>query len=340
MPLSTHRVSRLLLPTTQRRDLHAITERLYLVTGDRRAKQSAFWTMITISAVVATAGVLADSTATVIGAMIIAPMSTPIMGMAVAVVEGSTSRLASSAAFVLGGAVAVVAVGALGSLVLPSAVDLAANTQIAGRTAPSLLDLVAAVATGLAGAVGLARRDVADVLPGVAIAISLVPPLAVVGVTLGAGDAGLALGALLLFGSNVVSLVLAGTLVFTAYGYAAEAYNERGMRRRRAYAAIAVTLLVVLVPLVANTLAQVHQTVWTAAVRERTQDWLDATGTGGTAVGVELRGSSAVVEVRTDVLLPPTDDLMASLTGQVPDGTRVVLAVEPAVEVDAGTVGG
>ena len=101
------------------------------------------------------------------------------------------------------------------------------NSQIAGRTSPGLLDLIAAVATGFAGAVAMARRDVAAVLPGVAIAISLVPPLAVVGVCLGQGAFALATGALILFASNLLALVLAGSLVFTVLGYSAEAEARR-----------------------------------------------------------------------------------------------------------------
>ena len=121
---------------------------------------------------------ITDSTATVTGAMIIAPLSTPIMGIALGVAkrQGNASLL-----YVVTGGSLVVGIGVLGSLVVPSGSDLLANSQIASRTSPGLLDLIAAIATGLAGAVAMARRDVAAVLPGVAIAISLVPPLAVVG---------------------------------------------------------------------------------------------------------------------------------------------------------------
>ncbi len=100
----------------------------------------------------------------------------------------------------------------------PPGYDLLANGQIAGRTSPSLLDMIAAMATGLAGAVAIAHRDVAAVLPGVAISISLVPPLAVVGICLGRSDVELALGALVLFFSNFLALVLAGTIVYAVVG--------------------------------------------------------------------------------------------------------------------------
>jgi uncharacterized membrane protein len=95
------------------------------------------------------------------------------------------------------------------------AVDVVAatNSQVAGRVSPKLIDLTAALATGVVGAFALVRSDVSDTLPGVAIAISLVPPLAVVGLTLESGAPAEALGALLLFSTNVAAIIATGTFV-------------------------------------------------------------------------------------------------------------------------------
>ena len=93
----------------------------------------------------------------------------------------------------------MIVLAALMAVVLPELDAPADNTQITARVSPTIVDLVAAAATGLAGAFAVARRDIGDILPGVAIAISLVPPLAVVGVTAVDGDWDGALGALLLF---------------------------------------------------------------------------------------------------------------------------------------------
>ena len=140
-------------------------------------------------------------------------------------------------------------IGVVAAFVVPD-IDVHTNSQITSRTSPTVVDLIAAIATGLAGAVGLSRRDVAAVLPGVAIAISLVPPLAVVGICLGEGSISLALGALVLFVSNLVSMVIAGTILFAALGYSAEA--DREARRvgagRRSYVTLVVLLVAVLVP--------------------------------------------------------------------------------------------
>lgn len=327
------------LPAAQRRDPAALTDHLDLGAGDRTSKVSAFWTMLVLSGFIAVAGVLADSTATVIGAMIIAPLSIPIMGMALGIVQADRSLLGRSAAYVAGGLAAVVGIGVLAAVLLPESYDLLGNGQITGRTSPGILDMVAALATGLAGAVGLSRRDVSDVLPGVAIAISLVPPLGVVGVCLGEGQVALALGALLLFLSNVVALVLAGTLVFTAYGYAAEAAREGGLRRRRAHVAVAVGLVLVLVPLAANTAANVLIAVWTQRVWDTAEAWIAQTP-GGRLVDVEVTAFTAVVEVEwPDGSLPETEDLLDALDGQVPRGTQVVVDAGIGVRIEAGSVG-
>ena len=116
---------------------------------------------------------------------------------------------------------------------------------------------------------GLSRRDVAAVLPGVAIAISLVPPLAVVGICLGEGAVPLALGALLLFVSNLVSMVLAGTVLFAALGYSAEADHEarRVGAGRKSYVTLVALLVAVLVPLAPNTALVLLLHSWTAGSR-------------------------------------------------------------------------
>ena len=306
--------------------------------GDVPSKKSAFWTMLVLSAVVATAGVLSDSTATVIGAMIIAPLSTPIMGVALGIVRRSSAVTRRAAAYTFSGAVVVVAIGALFSLVIPGGVDLLNDSQIASRTSPGLVDLVSAVATGFAGAVAFARRDVASVLPGVAIAISLVPPLAVVGVCLGQGAVTLALGALVLFTSNFVALVLAGMLVFTSAGYAAEAGQEKELSRRRASLAIGLLLVVVLVPMAANTVGTYLIDLWTQRVHSTADQWISREP-GASIESVTVVSNAFYVNVQTPGDLPPTDELVADLAGQVPNGIPVVVTTVVGRHIDAGVVG-
>jgi uncharacterized hydrophobic protein (TIGR00271 family) len=323
----------LLLPERQRRTLDELTADLDLREGDARSKQSAFWTMLVLSAVIASAGILTDSTATVIGAMIIAPLSTPIMGIALAIAKRERN---GSLRFVAAGVVVVVCVGALFSLLLPADYDLLSNSQISGRTSPGLLDMIGAMATGLAGAVALARKDVAAVLPGVAIAISLVPPLAVVGVCLGKGDPLLALGAVVLFTSNLLAMVLAGSLVYAVLGYAGEAIKREDLSTRRRYSILTVLIVVVLIPLFANSAATYLLFQYTNTVATAAKTWVSG-DPEATVTGVTNHGLSMTVEVQTAGELPPTSALLSDLQDVVPDfvGITVTSTQGQVVELHA-----
>ncbi|MFI7450024.1 DUF389 domain-containing protein [Nonomuraea sp. NPDC049714] len=323
------------LPEAQRRPWEELTESLDLSSGDVRAKRSAFWTMLTLSAVIASAGVLTDSTATVIGAMIIAPLATPIMGIALAAVR---HRSQGAIGFVLLGGLLVIATGMAFSALLPASYELLTNGQIAGRTSPKLMDLVAALATGLAGAVAHARRDVAAVLPGVAIAISLVPPLAVAGVCLGRGAGWLALGALVLFLSNLLALVLGGIVVFSATGYASEAGALAGRSRRRTRLTLSLLLVLVVVPLSANTVVSWLLTAWSAQARAVAADWISIVPHSSVA-GVDFVSRELRIRVRTPGDLPPIPELLSALHGRIPDWVPIVIESTQGRTIQAGRVG-
>ncbi|GLZ48300.1 hypothetical protein Acsp06_44850 [Actinomycetospora sp. NBRC 106375] len=247
-------------------DVDRMTGKLLLT--DRRG-QSAFWVLLTLAAIIASTGVVADSTATVIGAMIVAPLMTPILGTALALVLADRRALLSSVAYVVGGALLVIVIGYLSGLLSPVPEVAATNSQVASRVAPELVDLVSALATGAVGAFALVRSDVSDTLPGVAIAISLVPPLAVVGLTLEAGAPDQARGALLLFGTNVTAIIATGTVVLLAYRVRAAAVSagrEVGHLRPRTIVVVGALLVAVAVPLgVASYQTFYGQRVLTAA---------------------------------------------------------------------------
>ncbi|MEU3895294.1 TIGR00341 family protein [Streptomyces sp. NPDC045251] len=324
------------LPASQRRSLDELTEDLDLSSGDTTSKRSAFWTMLTLSSVIAAGGVLTDSTATVIGAMIIAPLSTPIMGIALGSVQ---RRSTGSVRTVLWACLLVIVVGMVMSVVLPGDYDLLSNSQVASRTSPGLMDLISALATGFAGAVALARRDVAAVLPGVAIAISLVPPLVVAGICLGQLSGWLALGALVLFVSNLFALVFGGIVVFASLGYAAEADKKAGRPARRTYAAMVLLFAVVFVPLTANTVVTVLLNVWTGRTKDVAQQWL-AEEPGASVTSVDATSRTMYVHVRVPGTLPPVESLLERLEGRIPDGIPVVVDASRGRRIDAGVVGG
>ena len=106
-------------PLVSGADLDRMSDRLFL---EGRRKQSAFWVLLTLAAIIAGAGVVEDSDATVIGAMIVAPLMTPILGTALAVVLADRARIVRGVATVVLGAALVVALGFLLGLLVPEPV--------------------------------------------------------------------------------------------------------------------------------------------------------------------------------------------------------------------------
>lgn len=275
-----------------------------------------FWCLLTLSAAIAGFGLIADSVATVIGAMIVAPLMLPIVGLAFGVSIGDRRAIVNSLAVGAGGIATAVLVGWLISFVLPPSFDPEPIGQIITRTSPRLIDLLAALATGLTGAFAVGRRDVADTLPGVAIAISLVPPLANAGILLGVGRTDLAMGSLLLFATNYFAILLTGALVFGIMGFPGVALVRQPIVRRRSAMVVAVVMVVVIsVPLGVQTLeVWATHSVETAATRA-TEDWID--GTGYTFVSARSRDGIVDIVIAGSGPVPPADELAAAVRDRV-----------------------
>ena len=322
-----------LIPPTQRQTAAEVTEALDLGSGDRAGKRSGFLIMLTLAGVIAIAGVLTDSTATVIGAMIIAPLGTPILAIGLGIVRGHLSLVIRSILWVLLGLAIVIALGLAFSVFVATPESLETNSQVLGRTSPSFMDLVAALATGFAGGFAMCRKDLSAILPGVAIAISLVPPLGVVGVCAGQGLWLDALGALWLFLSNVLALVIAGSIVFTLAGYARDPGSSPVANRRRAYVIVTVLTVVVAIPLAVNSALSVALARWSVDIQQAASDWL-ADDEGSRVYGVDWSGTTATVEVSTDDgTTPPIDELRDAIAGSVPSFVGVVVDVGQGVEI-------
>src|SRR5262245_39401559 len=240
-------------------------------------KLSRFWILLVLAAIIASTGVVADSTATVIGAMIVAPLMIPIQGTMLASVLADRANLIRSLTLVVAAAATAVATGFVIALLVPNDVVAATNSQVAARVNPTLLDLVAALATGAVASIALVRRDIADTLPGVAIAISLVPPLTVVGITLEGGAPSQSWGALVLFLTNVTSILAIGSVVMALYKVrtvsARPAEGAADERRRRSPLVIAVLLVLVAVPLTTSTVLLVQQRSREGDVLTASREW-------------------------------------------------------------------
>lgn len=177
-----------------------------------------YWSLLVLSAAIATLGLALDNAAVVIGAMLIAPLLAPTMGLALALAMGDV-RLAGQTGVAVAVSTAVVVVTAMAlTLVLPYH---SFTPEITARTRPTTLDLAIAVFSGLAGAVVSVtrRKGLSAAIPGVAVAVALLPPLAVAGFSAGAGFRWTFVkGSMLLYGANLAGIVFSGTLIFLLIG--------------------------------------------------------------------------------------------------------------------------
>ncbi|ROS79026.1 DUF389 domain-containing protein [Cellulomonas sp. PhB143] len=309
-----------------------LVDALYTEPPDRTAKIVGWWVMLVLSVCIATFAVLQDSTAVVIGAMLVAPLMVPILGLAAALVNGWVRRAVASTAMIVAGVAAAVALAAAIAAWAPAVVAFDTNDQITSRTDPTLLDLLIALAAGAAGAYATLDRRVASGLGGVAIAVALVPPLAVVGIAVQGGRTDDAWGAFLLFLTNFVAIVLAASLVFVLGGFTRPDPSPAQLRRVATTLAPFVALaLVVFLPLLLTTQGQLALSGEQRAAEQAVEDWL---GPDAALQVVDVAVDAGTVEV--DLVgpgtPPPADALGRALSDAVGRPVGVTLAVTP-VEV-------
>lgn len=201
---------------------------------------------------IASFGLLSNSAAVIIGAMVIAPLMLPLRSLSLAILLGER-RLLLRSLLSLGA-------GSLVGLGLAFAIGWGAGipdfgSEVLARTGPTLLDLGVAIAAGGISAFAKLRPRIADTLPGTAIAVALMPPLCVIGITLSQGQWQEAGGALLLYGTNLLGITSAGMLVFRLAGVAP---GRHLLRQPAGWLTLGMTLLLV-IPLGLSFLRLVQQ---------------------------------------------------------------------------------
>jgi uncharacterized membrane protein len=180
------------------------------------------------------------------------------------------------------------------------------------------------------GSVALVRRDVSDTLPGVAIAISLVPPLSVVGLTFEAGAWDQSFGALLLFLTNVAAILGSGTVVMALYGVHRLSVHpaspgQRTVNRRNAIIVIAAMMVAVVVPLTATSVTIARDTLREARASEAARAF--GKGVGWSTAGITTRRGQVVVLMEGPLPIPDAGPLKTELEerGVAPSEVRIEL---------------
>lgn len=317
--------------------LEAFEEKLY-IRGPRAGRRlTNFFVLLLLATVIATYGLLSDSTATVIGAMIVAPLMGPIMATAAAVVMGSTGRTVRSLALVAAGVAAVIALSMVLTWGVPEvAISFTQNGELASRIEPGLLALLTALASGAAGAFITSREEIADSIGGVAIAISLVPPLCVVGIALRMGEWGAAGGAAMLFITNFLAILLAGGITFWIGGLGRLAItDERVHVRRNAFLLVILATVLVAFPLSVTSYTVVNNALEERTAQQEVGKWLE--GQTYQILTVSISDQTAVVTVEGYGEMPSLQALAGKLATALGRAISVNLRVVPLQVERSGT---
>ncbi len=320
-------------------DIDRMRDAVFFDGPDASQRISRFWILLVLASVIAAAGVVGDSTATVIGAMIVAPLMTPILGTMLSVVLADRVNLVRSVLLVTAGAATAIAIGWLVGLLNVTDIVAATNSQVAGRVHPRMIDLLAALATGAVGSIALVRKDISDTLPGVAIAISLVPPLSVVGLTLESGAPREALGAFLLFATNVTAILMSGIIVMAMYKVRAPFVPDEppgtALSRRKAMGVVAVISVIIVGTLISSSVRIVRDVTRERTVSEVAGSW--AAEANWDVVNVATDENGVILKVEGPLPEPDTAVLRDRLLAQGVDVNDVEVQLVPRTEVDLGT---
>ena len=313
--------------------LPVFEDKLFIEGPQTARRLTDFFALLLFATVIATYGILSNSTATVIGAMLVAPLMGPMMATTAAVVMGSVPRALRALALAAAGIVSVIVFSYVLSWVVPDVtISFTSNAEITSRIHPGLYALLTALGAGAAGAFITSRSELAEALGGVAIAIALVPPLCVVGIALKLGQMDAAGGASLLFLTNFLAILLAGGVVLLVLGLGRSVVSkEQGRFRLRAFLVILVGLLLVAIPLSLTAYQNVMSAKGNAQATAEVHRWL-----AGTSYRVDtVNANDGVVEVTVEGNGPlqPAEQLANQLAVALDHPVIVELRVLPVQRV-------
>lgn len=221
---------------------------VYQVLTDGARPTVEYYILTVLSCIIATTGLIQGSTATIIGAMIVAPLMTPILSFSLGIIWGDTSVIKTALKSLLKGIALTVIISAGISFAIPMP-DYSA--EIVSRTHPTIFDIIVALASGIVGAYGYANKRISATLVGIAIAVALMPPLCTVGIGFGTMNLAIAQGATILFVINLVSISLAGAVIFWIMKIHPVLEEEARVRKRALYQIVVsiVILIAIAIPI-------------------------------------------------------------------------------------------
>ena len=199
-------------------------EELYARAQDLAPATSTFFAFLVLSTVIATTGLLLDSAATIIGAMVVAPLMGPAISASVGTVLDDPNMTSRGVALQVTGLLAAIGTGALmgwllqQTVLIPPGLDIRTVPQVAERTSPNFLSLFLALGSGIAGSLSIIRGS-GSTLVGVAIAVALVPPAATSGLGIAFGLPGVAIAGAVLVVVNLLAINVSALVLFWLAGF-------------------------------------------------------------------------------------------------------------------------
>ena len=286
-----------------------VEERTEVYKQVRRAARPEidFFVMISLSAGIASLGLMLNSPAVIIGAMLVAPLMAAILGLGLGMVQADIRLLGLSGNATVRGILLAILMGVGAGLILP---DAPPTPEVMSRTAPSLLDMGVALISGLAGAYAICREDVSSALPGVAIAAALVPPLAAVGIGIAQLDMEIAGGALLLFVTNLITISAASSFVFFVLGFR-PTLSKQGRTRifTGSLAGSGIMLVSIFLILASLTLSSVREAALNRRLDNLLQEEISVLGLQVELATWELVGNDAEEGIKLEVQVRSNRDI-------------------------------
>ena len=261
-----------------KKTLHRAQCSSFVVINNKLEQYSSFILRIILASVIATGGIAADSTAVIVGSMLIAPLMSPMIGVALAAVLGRPRSTTRALGITIVGTCLSILVSMALAMIIPIGIDTSSNSQIVSRATPRLTDMVIALASSFMASIVIMRDDIPDALAGVAISASIIPPLCVVGVALTQGDFLAAKGSFLLFLTNFFAIQVAGMATFAAMGLGKKAYSDVSRRMKAFwYTLILVCICAVCIPLAVTSNSLIATAMQERSIRETATTWLSGT---------------------------------------------------------------
>ena len=208
-----------------------------------------YFLLLSLANLIALCGLIVNSAPVIIGAMLISPLMGPILSSGFAFITGNSTIWRSALKKISLSVAVTLVVAAIAAWLSPLQ---EATSEILARTRPNLYDLVIASLAGVAGAVAICtKKNYLTIVPGVAIATAVIPPLSVAGFGIGTGSLKFFLGGFFLFFTNLVAIVFATCAVLFYYGFspASDSYlGGRSLRKR--VISLAVVVVIISIPLI------------------------------------------------------------------------------------------